>query len=659
MGRSNKFFDALLKCSITGALFLALTGCQSLRTASWSHKRTPVGVNGTSTEIASTPTRRHISLKPRWGLPWRSKSESSAESPTAQTVVANKPSADFHTDSMAPSSEEHAPVASTAKKRTRFRLRSPIEFIHEDDQAAQTPKPIPTAEATPKSGKSFKDFAAEVTDIDSPIIDLDAPHEEAPQVAETNVADVVTADGESTELAPRMQERMDNIFLASATLPGDSVPGEVNLDPVSSIPTNSVDVEVEEEAAPAVESEATTTTSEMPPISDVMETSINDKQIIVEPLAAGVGPDAPGVWDNWISRLGAAYFNNDITGSQWGFLSTGESTQQIYNSRWFMHGGVAGIAYDGHTPVAYSVGLSHLARIVGNKVTNPWIAAIAYDGYYDNNFLGITDEGAYVDQLRGMLGYAICPRVDVGVWAGGSLSKSKVAMPATSLGPAGQYYVNSGARVAGYAAWNFFQTGMYNITSVGWQDNSTGNFFMQSDAYIPLTGAVNAFVGGGYGNNYGGSMNFNVGLEYTWGRTCVARYLARKCKGKELPKVGMMPSDSLACGTFCRQIDPCCVKYRGGWANDTYRSAFRVMTPAQFQGQFKLQGVPVPLPQGGSQGEPVPNPGGSGGETPEDCPPLTNPLETRPIRVTGRPTRSSNLSQYLNQTGQKADTLNK
>ena len=638
MGQAKQPFDTLWKCSVTGTLLLALTGCQSLRTAGWNHKRAPVNTDGTAVEVASTPTRRHISLKPRWGLPWRSKSEPVATTPTSETVVTHKPSSAVHPDlsDAQMNSSVRPEVATTAKKRPRFRLRSPIEFIH-DDQASTT-KPAPAV----------------------PSLSIVPQQQEVPlleQAPATTEATAPTGDAVEAESLSRMQERMNNIFLVSATLPGDSVPGEVNLDPITSIPSNSVDVQVEEEAAPIVESE--TTTSAMPPISEVMETSIDQKPIIMEPLAAGVGPDARGFFDNSISRLGASYYNSDLTGPQWGFLSTGETTHQIHNSSWFMHGGVAGVAYDGHTPIGYSIGISHLARLVGNKVDNPWVLALAYDGYYDNHFMGITNDGAYVDQMRGMLGYAICPRWDVGVWAGGGLSQATVALPVNPFGPAGNYNINSGTRVAGYTAWNFFQTGIFNITSVGWQNNQTGNFFMQSDAYIPLTGAVNAFVGGGYGNNFGGSTNLNFGLEFTWGRTCVARYIARHCKGRELPKVGMMASDTMPRGSFCRVIDPCCVRYRGGWANDTYRSAFRVNTPAQFASQIDMKRIPNPVPPGGIQGGPVivPDPGTSGGTT--DCPPLTNPLETRPIRVEGRPTRTSNLSQYLTQTGQKPDTLNK
>ena len=404
--------------------------------------------------------------------------------------------------------------------------------------------------------------------------------------------------------------------------------------------------------------EDASTSSPVPPISEIMETPINQKVVVTEPLAAGVGPDQPGKWDNWIGRLGASYYKSQLTGPQWGFLSTAESTHQFHDSNWFAHGGVAGVAYDGHTPLGYSVGVSHLARLVGNKVDDPWVLALAYDGFYDNHFLGITNNGVYLDQMRGMLGYAVCSRLDVGVWAAGGITRGTVNLPTTPFTSAGPYSVYAGTRVAGYAAWNFFQTGIFNITSVGWQDNKTGNFFMQSDAYLPLTGAINAFVGGGYGNSYGGSSNFNCGLEFTWGRTCVARYLARTYYGKQLPKVGMMPSDTMACGTYCTEIDPCCVRYRGGWANDTYRSAFRVMSPSQFAGQINLKQLDPGVPAATSQGNPVvvPNPGTSGTGTTGGgttyCPPNTT-------RIQGRPVRQSNLSEYLAEVGKTPATLDK
>jgi hypothetical protein len=377
----------------------------------------------------------------------------------------------------------------------------------------------------------------------------------------------------------------------------------------------------------------------MMPITEAIEegTAFSGKQVIVEPLMAGVGPDKRGLYDNLIGRLGGVWYDNDIN-SEWGFMGTGETTHQWGNSNWFSHLGVAGTTYEGHSGTGASIGISRLAKIVGKKVEKPWILGFAYDGYYDTGLFG-TDNEVYVDQLRGLIGYAICPRWEMGVWGAGGLSSRDISLPQNmTFGPTTRYRASIADRVAGYTAWNWGQTGIFNITSVGYQDNQTGNFFVESDMYIPLTGAVNFYVGGGYSDNLGGSSDLGMGLEFTWGRTCVARALARHFHGKSIPKVGMLPSDTMAKGTYCREIDPCCVRYRGGWANDTYRSVFRVESPARITRRIDLERIP---PTPGANGE-IPGPGPEGEPI---CPAPANPQEVLVPRKTDRPTRPSRLSE--------------
>jgi hypothetical protein len=516
----------------------------------------------------------------------------------------------------------------------------------------------------PTSNRRAADFDHE--DVEPPTDGLDPVPLELPNDAHgpTNLPDSQSsatlpgsvskkngaAEGGSDSVSARMSSRMSDIFQTGAELPGDSIPGEVNVafaDDAPSAAKDTMDVQVDDaapEVAP-VEGAAAETTSMMP-ITEAIEEGTafsGGLPVIVEPSVVGVGPDKRGLYDNLIGRLGAVWYDNALN-SEWGFMGTGETTHQWGQSNWFSHMGVAGTVYDQHTGTGVSVGVSRLAKIVGKKVEKPWILGFAYDGYYDSGLFG-TDNEVYLDQMRGLIGYAICPCWDMGVWAAGGLSSRDVVLPANFIaGPTARYRASIGDRVAGYTAWHLGQTGIFTITSVGYQDNQTGNFFCESDAYIPLTGAINFYVGGGYSDNLGGSSDLGMGLEFTWGRTAVARAIARHCRGKSLPKVGMLPSDTMARGTYCRQIDPCCVRYRGGWANDTYRSAFRVESPARLLRRVDLERIPDPVqPQGeipgpGPQGEPI-------------CPKPTNPNETFVPRRTDRPTRPSRLSELQKTEG--------
>jgi hypothetical protein len=597
------------RLTLAATLVLAMAGCQSTRTAgvgrswgSWA-SRTPANVVNGSGEMVATK-------KSRWSIPWRR--HSSIENQIS-AVEANAQQAHASLEQ----ARAHAQATVVAAKPV-VRLMMPT---------------------TSKRAESFDEESTDSIEPSPMTLPVDATSPDSVQ----SKAQAIPAQDDS--VSARMNSRFNDIFQTGAELPGESVPGEVNVayaDDAPSVSKDSVDVKVDEvpptEVPQELPMEASDATTSMMPITEAIEdgTAFSGKQVIVEPLMAGVGPDKRGLYDNLIGRLGAVWYDNDIN-SEWGFMGTGETTHQWGNSNWFSHLGVAGTTYDSHTGTGVSVGISRLAKIVGKRVEKPWILGFAYDGYYDTGLFG-TDNEVYVDQLRGLIGYAICPRWEMGVWAAGGLASRDIVLPQNlTFGPTTRYRASIADRVAGYTAWNWGQTGIFNITSVGYQDNQTGNFFVESDMYIPLTSAVNFYVGGGYSDNLGGSSDLGMGLEFTWGRTCVARALARHFHGKSIPKVGMLPSDTMAKGTYCREIDPCCVRYRGGWANDTYRSVFRVESTARIVRRIDLERIPTPgangvIPDPDPQGEPI-------------CPAPANPQEALVPRKTDRPTRPSRLSE--------------
>lgn len=595
MGHARQPLGHLRIAAWAAALAVMLTGCQSMRT---THTTRKVSSNEAYAQAPHAPS------KSRWSIPWKS---NRAEEPEARAPLPETAEAATHPATV---------VSAERKSRPVLRLISPTRSSRQT-QARMDGVPVTTT------------------------------HGRMP-----SATDVVLEVPEENGLSHEMRSRMERIFLASATLPGDSMPIEESVRFAADEEKGSLDVQVEEES-PMIDDEPAL----MHPIMESEESegilSPAGIPVITEPLAAGVDRDRRGLWDNLIGRLGAAGYDNDFN-TEWGFLATGETTHQWCDSNWFTHMGVAGVGYDEHTSSSFSVGVSRLAKIVGKKVEKPWIFGLAYDGLWDDGLFG-SDQSVYVDQMRGLIGYAICPRWDMGVWAAGGLTEDTVVLSTPTYGPNRTFTAGLGNRVAGYTAWNWFQTGIFNITSVGYQDNLDGNFFVESDVYVPLTAAVNFFAGGGYSDAFGGSSDISVGLEFVWGRTWVARAVKRHFCGKTLPKVGMLASDTMPKGSFIRQIDPCCVRYRGGWANDAYRSAFRVETPVRLERRIDLRVQPVPTVNGGIVGDPIIDPGPNGEEVCPDVNP--NPLEQTIPRDKTRPTRPSRLSEYQEVNGPRNELM--
>jgi hypothetical protein len=598
--------------ALVAALALVMAGCQSTRTAgvgrswgSWASRSKPA---------VTAPDG--MAKTSRWQFPWR------------RHAIENQVAAvEMHAHQTQASLQE----AGMHARQTVVAAKPSVRLL------------MPTT----SNPRRADDFSADEEIEPAP---LEMPSQEQVPSSASNQNNANPSQDDS--VSARVNARMNDIFQTGAELPGESMPGEVNVayaDDGPAAAKDAVDVKVDEvapEISPMESPEAASTS--MMPITEAIEEgtafSGNGLPVIVEPSVVGAGPDRRGLYDNLISRLGAVWYDNQIN-SEWGFFSTSETTHQWRQSNWFSHAAISGAAYDQHTGAGLSVGFSRLAKIVGKKVEKPWILGFSYDGYYDSGLFG-TDNEVYLDQMRGLIGYAICPCWDMGVWAAGGLTSRNVVLPANFIaGPTARYRASIGDRVAGYTAWHFGQTGIFTITSVGYQDNQSGNFFVESDAFFPLTSAINAYVGGGYSDNLGGSSDLGFGLEFTWGRTAVARALSRHFRGKSLPKVGMLASDTMAHGTFRREIDPCCVRYRGGWANDTYRSAFRIESTARLLRRVDLERIPNPVvvPQGeipgtGPQGEPV-------------CPKPTNVNETLVPRRTDRPTRPSRLSELQKTEG--------
>jgi hypothetical protein len=574
-------------------LLLALAGCQSMPLAFRKSRETPRTDSAYAVDL--NDAARSAGGKPsRWSLSWKKK-------------ASPQPAVESFAPAVSEPNRSFAQYASPVRTQPRARLGSPL--THRSQAPAAS-----AGDSIPVSLTS--------TSAVSPI----------PRLPERIGADEQPADHWG-------RQRLDEVLLTSAIAGSPSY----------------LDVNVSEEPLPlegvgsllnASAEDPESPLSESPVLVENGETMLGgeyiDGEVLMDPLACGVGPDGRGLWDNFSSRFGATYYDTPL-GHGWGALSTLESTWQLFRSNWFMHAALAGEATNDVYPMSYSAGLSRLAKVVGTQVEKPWIFAVAYDGFWVNDFYH-TGEAVYADQLRGMVGYAIKPCWDVGVWGAGGLSTDRMTIPNFGAAPF-TYRLSAGDRIAGYSAWNLCQTGIYNILSVGWE-NGPGNFFIESDGYIPLTAGCNFFVGGGYSDGFGGSTDLQFGLEFIWGRTCLARCLAKK-HGCCAPTVGKMARDMLPKHSRCKvAIDPCCVRYRGGWANDTYRSAFRILPPSRFYRMMDFD--PISQPQ--ANGTPVPPPAGGVVEPPvDDCPPSANPREHVIPRISGRPVRESRLSQWLDQ----------
>lgn len=602
---------------LAGAVLLAVTGCQSMPMA-FRHTREraddayAVDVNDAAKTFSGKRGRWFLGRKKQQSRPMEAIAQSSPASTNA----------------------EASPLPALVQdKQPRFRLRVPA--------GARTAKVD-----SPEPGLPIASIPRTETPIPA-LPELAMGGDARPSRPVGGL--LLTGEADAGLAGERLDELMLTSIVGAEELPGE-LAVSVSVGQAPSLP----------EAAPPAGAETSVPEEVLPmeeaPVDVYLESEsmyMGDgiSGVLTEPLACGVGPDGRGLWDNFYSRVGATYYDNGID-SNWGALTTLESTWQLCNSNWFMHAGIAGEAINDEYPMAFSAGLSRLAKIVGTTVEKPWIFAVSYDGYWDSEFFRSHD-AVYLDQLRGMVGYAIMPCWDMGVWGAGGLSSDLTTIPNFGAAP-NRYRTTIGDRVAGYSAWHWCQTGIYNMLSIGWEDGP-GDFFIENDTFIPLTAACNFFVGGGYSNAYDGSTDLNLGLEFVIGRTCPVRCIAKK-HGKNPQTVGKLYSDTLpkhSAGAVA--IDPCCVRYRGGWANDAYRSAFRVIPPTRFRRAMQFDPAPgiqaPPPPPGNGNGPPPPIPGG-GGVVP-DCPPNANPLEVDSPRIGGRIQRSSRLSQWLDQQSSK------
>lgn len=375
------------------------------------------------------------------------------------------------------------------------------------------------------------------------------------------------------------------------------------------------------------------------PAAVVVQDAVYDgsEVIVLEPY--GVGADQPGLADNISARIGATYYSVDNTATPGG-VAILESTKQIGSSDFFVHGGVATEYLDGEWPVSASVGISRLATIVDGQVVKPLILDGTYDLYWDSEFFG-TDDAVYMDQVRMLAGYALSARLDAGVWAAIGLQSDSGWRPV----PGGRMQVRSdfADRIAAYVSANVGSLGSQVLVSAGWEDNP-GNYFMEANTFVPLTQHVNFWGGGGYSD--AGSYDLAAGLEFSIGR-----------KGRRA-----QAASADHCG------DPCAAacsapRYRGGWANDNYRGAQRVLNPSRARRMLadpRWHFVPDPVTGTDANGGVGANPPVTGGDI---NPPIINqpgdpiivpdPNDLDPIdedclpRIEDRERREGNLSRFL------------
>jgi hypothetical protein len=284
----------------------------------------------------------------------------------------------------------------------------------------------------------------------------------------------------------------------------------------------------------------------------------------------GASPDAPGFLDNFSVRIGGSGYNIDNDTSA-GFLTALDASGQLFNSNFFWHGGVAGQSLQNDWPISGSAGVSRLAKIEGGRVVRPIILSAAYDGYFDNGFVGQGNEGdGYLGQVRALAGWALRPWVDVGVW--GSFSSSDIDKTLLATNDAGatvtvHQRTRRTDRVAGYAAVDVPKLGGTWITSMGFQQGDAKGF-AESDLFIPVVNWLNFWGGAGYSTN--GNVDCAVGLEF------VPAGFAGRRHG-----VGGGGGKADGCSDACSSVCEGDVRYRGGYANGVYRGALRVETPAR------------------------------------------------------------------------------
>lgn len=368
----------------------------------------------------------------------------------------------------------------------------------------------------------------------------------------------------------------------------------------------------------------------------------------------GVSADQCGHDDNISARIGGTLSSIRDYTTYGGGIGILEGTKQWKDSNFFGHAGVAAEWIEDHWPVAFTIGGSRLARIRGEEVCDPWIFSATYDGYWDDSIFGTGNE-LYADQIRLLVGFALRPRWDVGAWGaiGFNRDHSEITIPVAGATPAifsATRYFND--RVAGYSSFDLNDRGTMAITSVGYEATNSRVFF-EVDGFHPIRENLNLFAGLGY--TEGGAYDGVIGFEILNGGATKQR---RPCA------VG----DGWA-GCKCEPVVDCGDRYRGGWANGTYRSALRVLTPSRARRYLAneygllqaplappvavapIPGAPAPAPAPAPVPVPVPVPvpGPRPQPSPEPTPtpePQTDPC---PPRLPGHTIVEGRLSQWLSE----------
>lgn len=367
----------------------------------------------------------------------------------------------------------------------------------------------------------------------------------------------------------------------------------------------------------------------------------------------GVGADEPGIADNISVRIGGTYFQVEDA-SAVGGVGILEGSLQIGSHAWFIHSGGAVEFLNEEYPSSFMFGISRLATIEGNRVTKPWIFSAAYDGYFDSSYFGTNDD-VYLDQVRGLIGYAIKPWMDIGVWGAKGLRSDF----GTRVQDGVLYRLpgRMGDRVAAYTAFEIPRTACKFILSAGWEDGP-GSAFTQTDVWVPICSYVNLFGGVGLSNS--SAADAIVGLEFKFSRGQRSWWSGKHWRARTARAIGLNNYDPCCdpccdpCAVACCDIvccDPCCTppRYRGGWANDNYRGALRVQNPSLMRRQIEdtvAQRIGViPAGIGGVGGNDL-DPGGV------DLDPVDPlPEDECPPRIEFRPKRESRLSQWLQEHG--------
>jgi hypothetical protein len=364
-------------------------------------------------------------------------------------------------------------------------------------------------------------------------------------------------------------------------------------------------------------------------------------QIIPMEENYGVGADQPGLIDNISVRGGASMWGIDGD-TQVGAIGILESSMQIGSSDYFVQGGVAAQNLGGDWPVTGTIGASKLARIEGDEVVRPLVLSFAYDSYYDDGFLDKNDN-QYLDQYRALLGWALSPRLDVGVWGAMSGGWRTDQTVEEVDGRIIRHVTKTGFadRAAGYASFNLPKSGASVITSVGWQEYA--GVFTEADAWLPINRWLSLWGGLGYsGNN---AYDAAAGIEVIPAGWVAAKRYAVVTADCCDPCDPCCDPCAVCCSTACS----CGPRYRGGWSNGVYRGALRVMTPARAQRTIDSveRTYYGPLPQNVDPVQPQPG-GGTNNPPPPTCPDgnCHGPDDCQP-RITGRPTRPGNLSQWM------------